>query len=128
MGPVEIRVDRRKLILEGIGHETLGRQVIAFIRLCVGNDIEDGCVAFHGTAVDLDAVQDVPDAPHPCLGMLEGHPPDDPMDFISFFQQELRQIAPVLSRDPGDERFFHCLSPLGFRRDPGHSSIGPFAP
>jgi hypothetical protein len=31
---------------------------------------------------------------------------NDPMDLISFFEKELRQIRTILPRDAGDERFF----------------------
>ena len=33
---------------------------------------------------------------------------DDAVDFVSFFEQELGQIRPVLPRDAGDKRFFHA--------------------
>jgi hypothetical protein len=37
--------------------------------------------------VDLDLVQDIADAPHPGVRVLDGHPPCDPMDFITFLSK-----------------------------------------
>jgi hypothetical protein len=34
--------------------------------------------------------------------------PDDAVDFVTFFDQKIGQVTPVLSRNPCDKRFFHC--------------------
>ena len=38
--------------------------------------------------------------------------PDDPVDFIPFRKQKLRQVRAVLACDSRDERTFHALGPL----------------
>ena len=36
--------------------------------------------------------------------------PDDPVDLVSLREEQLREVAPVLPRDPGDERALHRSS------------------
>ena len=32
---------------------------------------------------------------------------DDAVDFVAFFQEQIREVGAVLAGDAGDERFFH---------------------
>lgn len=84
---IEVSVYCRELVFKGVRYEALGGQMVALIWLYVGNNVKDGRIALHGSAVDLDSIQEVPDTPHPRLGMLDGYPPYNPMDFIPFFKK-----------------------------------------
>src|SRR5205807_9967952 len=43
-------------------------------------------------------------------GVEGARAPDDPVDFVSFYQEQIRQITSVLAGDPCDKCFFHCHS------------------
>ena len=85
---IEVGIDGRKLVFKGIGHEALSRQVVALIGLHIRDDVEDRGIAFHGSAVNLDSIQQMSNAPHPRLGVLDGHPPYDPMNLITLLDQK----------------------------------------
>ncbi len=37
--------------------------------------------------------------------------PDDPVDFIALFQEQIREITPVLASNSSDQRFLHFVIP-----------------
>jgi hypothetical protein len=46
------------------------------------------------------------------VGVEGARAPDQAVDFVSFFQEEFRQVRSVLARDPRDERSFHGFLPF----------------
>ena len=109
MGAVDVGVERRKLVFEGIADETLGRQMIALVRLDLLEDLEDAGVALQRGGMDLDVVQDVLDAPHAMLRVLESDPAHQAVNLVAFGQKELRQVTPILAGETGDQCFRHLL-------------------
>ena len=65
-------------------------------------------------------VQEQPDAVDVRIGVKmidarrveRARAPDDAVDFVAFFEQQIGEIAAVLSGDPGDERFLHARASL----------------
>ena len=112
MGAVDVRVQRGKFVFEGIGHEALRRQVIAFLGLHVLKDAVEAGEALQRRGMQAEPVLEGQQPPEPVLGILDGDAADNPVHFIVFFEQELRQVRSVLPRDAGDQRAFHGLVPV----------------
>src|SRR3989441_5933373 len=107
MRAVDVRVERREFVLEGIGDETLGSQVIALMGLDRLEHPVDAGQALQGRSMQVEAVLQVEDAPEPVLRIFDRHPPDDAVHLIAFIQEQLGQVRSVLPRDAGDQGALH---------------------
>ena len=94
---IDVRVDGRKLVLDGIADETLRGQVIDLIRLHSGYDLVETRVALQRGGMQLDSFEDVSNAPEPVFRILQRDSADDAMDVIAFLDQELSQIGTILA-------------------------------
>ena len=81
--------------------------MIAFMGFEFSNNVKNRSVAFHRCTVDLNFIQDVANSPHPGPRIFQGHSSDNPMNFITFFEQKFCQVAAILAGDSGNECFFH---------------------
>ena len=43
------------------------------------------------------------------LGVFQSRPPHHRMDFVSFLEEKLDEVRPVLTSGSGDQRLFHVL-------------------
>jgi hypothetical protein len=60
--------------------------------------------------------------PQPLVRLFQRNAPHDAMNLIPFGEQELGQIAPVLSRNPGNQRLFHSVKTAYQMGDPESSA------
>src|SRR5881409_1856163 len=107
MRAVDVGIERRAFILERIGDETLGGQVVALVGLDRLEHPVDAWQALQGRGMQMQAVLQVEDAPEPVLRIFDLHPPDDAVHLIAFVQEQLGQVRPVLPRDAGDQGALH---------------------
>src|SRR4030042_5583436 len=111
MGAVDVGVDDGELILKGIADKALGRQMVTFVRLYFPHHLEDTGVTFQRGRVQDQMLQDGLKAPEAVLRVLHGHPPDDPMDFITLVQEKFGQIGAVPAGNSSYQRsFLHQLA------------------
>src|SRR5437867_10846338 len=104
MRAVDIRIDRRELIFEGITDEALSGQVIHLVRLNVHQDFVQARITFQRCRMQLDFVEDSSNTPKAVLGIFQRDAPDDAVDFITLLEKELGQIGSVLTGDSRNER------------------------
>src|SRR6266850_3945054 len=114
---IDVRVDGRKLVLDGIADEALGGQVVDLIRLHSSHDLVETRVALQRGGMQLDSFEDVSNAPEPVLRILQRDSADDAMDVIAFLDQELSQIGTILAGYTRNQSFsrLHVLLLLQVR-------------
>src|SRR5215467_1312569 len=99
MCAVDVCIECRKFVVEGIAHEALGSEVVALVRLHGGNNLEDTCEALNGSGMQNDLVLHRPQSRQPVHRVLQSYPPNQAVDLITFREQEFRQIRSILSGD-----------------------------
>ena len=104
MGAVNVGVERGELIVEGVAYEALRRQVIAFVRHDLGNQLIDAGEAFERCGMQSDPVPHRAQPEQPVLRILQGYAPHGAVDFVPFRKQKLREIRSILPGNPGDQR------------------------
>src|SRR5262245_30754981 len=97
MRAVDIRIDRRELIFEGITDEALSGQVIHLVRLNVHQNFVEARITFQRCRMQTEFIQDSSNAPKPVLRIFQRDAPDDAVDFITLLEKELGQIGSVLT-------------------------------
>src|SRR2546425_350653 len=107
MRAVDVRIERGELVLERIGDEALGGQMVAFMGLDRLEHPVDAREALQGRGMQVEAVLQVQNAPEPVLRIFDRHPPDDAMHLIAFVQEQLGQVRPILPGDAGDQGALH---------------------
>jgi hypothetical protein len=107
MRSITVGVHCRKSVFKALGHETLSRQMVAFIDFAAAKDVKQAWIALETTSVQDNIVLDMGDASKAMSGCLEGHTANQTVHLVPSFEEEFRQIASVLASNAGDERFFH---------------------
>src|SRR6185369_16763814 len=116
MRAVDVRAHGRKAVSETFGDETLGREVIALVKIVLAENVKDAGVAFETGWMQCDAIQQMGDAAEPRLRYFEGHAADQPVYFIAQTQQVIGEVTAILTGNSGNQRFL---------RQRGSSCIGP---
>src|SRR6185369_2545884 len=101
---VDVRAHRRKAVSETFRHETLGREVIALVKIVLTENVEDAGVAFETGRVQSDSVQNMSNAAEPRLRGFEGHAADQPVYFITQTQQVIGEVTAILTRNSSNQR------------------------
>src|ERR1022692_2810888 len=104
VGAVDVCVERRKLVVERIAYEALRREVIAFVRHHLSNQLIDTGEAFERRGMQGDTVPHGAQPVQPVLRILQGYAPDGAVDLVAFREQKLREIRSILPGDSGDQR------------------------
>ena len=99
VGPVDIRRQCRKLVLERITDEALCGKVVEFGRLHAIHDLEYAGKAFQGRRVKLNLRQNLADSPQTVLGVLDGDTANDSVNLVIPLKKVFGQIAAVLAGD-----------------------------
>src|SRR5262249_30577626 len=87
MRTIDVRLESGKLIVEGIAHEALSREMIAFVQENFAEDLIDAREAFERGRVKLDAVEQMRDAAQAPHRIFQGDAPHQSMYFIALGQQ-----------------------------------------
>ncbi len=111
MCAVDVRAHGRKAVSEALRHKTLGREVIALVKIVFAEDVENAGVTLETGRVERDAVQQMGDAAEPCFGGFEGHPPDQAVHFIAQTQQVFGEITAILTGNSSNQRFLRQRDP-----------------
>jgi hypothetical protein len=96
-GAVDIDVQSGEFVVERIADETLGRQVVALVRLHLVDHPVDAGKALEGGGVELQAGEDGAQAGKAVVGILQGHPAHDAVDLVPAIQQPLPEVGTVLA-------------------------------
>ncbi len=86
--------------LEGDLDVALRRQVVDLVRLDALDGSDEAVLVDEIAVVELQAVAHVVDSP----GVEGAAPANEAVDLVPLLQKELGEVAPVLTRDPRDER------------------------
>ena len=100
---LNVRGHRREPVLETLDDEALGGQVVAFVERHLREHLVDRSVVLERRGVDVDVVQDVPDATKTLISVFERDRPDDSVHLVAEAQQMLREVASVLTGNTGDQ-------------------------
>src|ERR1019366_354400 len=95
-----------EFIVERVADETLGRQVVALVRLRLCDHPVDAGEAFERCGVKLQTGEDSAQAGKAVVRILQGHPAYDTMDLVPLGQQPLPQVGPVLTRNSCNQSAF----------------------
>jgi hypothetical protein len=106
MRAVDVRVEGGKLVVERVADEALGGKMVALVWLDILHHAVEAGVAFEGSGVEYQAVPDLPNAGEPMVGVFEGHPTYDSMDFIPPGEQAFGEIRTVLARNSCNQSTF----------------------
>src|SRR5216683_4445928 len=106
MRAVDVHVHRREAVLKTLGHETLGSEVIAFVKLVLAEDMKNAGIAFNTRRMKLKTIKQMRDAAKSSLRVFDPDAAHQAMNLVAETQQMFGQIASVLTRDAGDERLF----------------------
>ena len=71
-----------ELILERVAHEALSPKMIAFMRPDRVEHPEDARKALQRRRVKVKLIEYVPDPRHSTIGVFDGHPPNEAVNFI----------------------------------------------
>ena len=80
--------------------------MVHLIRLNGGNNFHQAGIAFERGSMKVQPVDEVLNARQAVLRIFNGYAANDAVDFVVFFQQQFREVAAILARDPGNERAF----------------------
>ena len=90
-------------------HMALCRKIVNLIRLNPPHNRLNAAGVRKISIMELDLIQNMINP----LRIHRRSSPGHPVHLVSFFQQQFRQIGPVLSGNPRNQRFFHSsVSPL----------------
>ncbi len=85
-------------------HVALGGEVVDLVRLERLESAREAVLVDQVAVVQDELVPDVVDPPG-VEGAAAAH---EPVHLVALLEQQLREVAAVLARDPGDERFLRC--------------------
>ena len=103
MGAVDVGVQGGELVVERIADKALGRQVVALVGPDLVDHLVDAGIAFERCGMQLHGAHRFQAVRKPILRVLQRHPADNAMNFVSLGKQQLRQVGTVLPRNPGDQ-------------------------
>ena len=81
--PVDVGVHGRKTIRKAFGNETLGGQMITFVELLLGENVEYAGIAVQASRMQVNAIQAVLQAAKTQPGLLQGDAPNQSMNLIA---------------------------------------------
>jgi hypothetical protein len=88
-------------------HEAHGGEVVDLVGFDVAQHVDDRQLVEQVRLVQGDAVAEVSDA----LEVLGAGPADHAVYLIALVQQPFGEVTAVLTRDAGNDGFFHCIHP-----------------
>ena len=84
----------------------MGSEMIQFVWFRFSNAFVKAGMAFQAAGMENQVIDDGSDSPESPLGILQGSPPYDTVNFVAFLQEHFGQIGSVLACDARDQGFF----------------------
>ena len=104
--PVDVGVHRREAVGEALSDKALSGQVVALVEIVLAEDLENAGVALQSPRMQRELRDQMRDARQPMAGVLQSDSPHQPVNLVPPLQQQLGEVASVLTGNPGDKRLF----------------------
>ncbi len=105
MRAINIGIQRRKFVVEGVAYKALGRQMVTLVGPHLGKNLIDARETLQRSGVQLNSVQETGEPHQPVGGILQRNAPHQAVNFITLGEQQFGKVGTILPRDPGDQGF-----------------------